>query len=213
MIWLIIDVVDTTYDDLKANHIINDFFNEEDNISDVYLDVPQLTAYLNHARGLTPSISESLRDDARKLYHTLRDAGKKNDGLAIGTRQLEGIMRLAYAHAKLMLKDEVDSDDLKIVTNLLKSSYKSLNVDLDSGESLQEQLVKTSDGKFTIIHKVWRLCEDDKKIVISKEFIQQLVDTGKFTKPQAQQVIATMSRDCEITDKGKGLWKKTVGVL
>lgn len=209
LIWLIVDRVDERYDDLKANHIINDFLDGDLNESEVYMDVEKLTAYLNHVRKLEPKISESLRNETKKLYRTLRKASKSNSGLAIGTRQLEGIMRLAYAHAKLMMKDEVDSEDLKIVTNLLKSSYKSLNVDLDSGETIQDQFVKKGDSKKVIIHKIWRLCEDSQGLVRSKEFIEKLVDTGEFEKNQALSVLAKMEKECEIVMKGTGIWKKS----
>jgi len=213
LIWLIVDRVDENFDDLKANHIINDFIDEDENETDVYLDVNELTAYLNHARGLTPTISEELRTEAKKLYHSLRKASKSNDGLAVGTRQLEGIMRLAYAHAKLMLKDKVDSDDLKVVTGLLKSAYKSLNVDLDKGESIQDQLVNKKDSKMMAVHKTWRLCEDENGVVKSKEFVDRLIETGMFDKSHAQGVLAKMEKECEIKMEGGGKWKKTSGTL
>ena len=212
LIWLIVDKVDTNYDDLKADHIINDFFDDEINTKEVYLNIKDLTAYLNYARGLTPTISQSLRNEVKKLYHDLRNAGKKNDGLNVGTRQLEGIMRLAYAHAKLMLKDEVDIEDLAIVTNLLKSSYKSLNVDLDNGESIQDQLVNKGDSKKVAIHKIWRLCENSEKVVKSKEFIVKLTETGLFSEHEAQRVLANMEKDCDIKI-AEGGWKRTSGSL
>ncbi len=213
LIWLIVDKVDENYDDKKADHILNDFMDEEVNQHDVYLDIEKLTAYLNHARGLNPSINPELRGKAKKLYHSLRNASKGNAGLAVGTRQLEGIMRLAYAHAKLMLKDEVDEDDLLTVTKLLKSSYKTLNVDLDSGESIQQQFVKKGDSKVIAIHKTWRLCEDSDGIVRSKDFVEKLVETGMFEKHEAQNIIAKMEKENEIMMRGSGLWKKSVSVL
>jgi DNA replicative helicase MCM subunit Mcm2 (Cdc46/Mcm family) len=213
LIWLIVDKVDEKFDELKANHIINDFLDEEENTSKIYLNVEQLTAYLNHARGLTPTISEELRVKAKELYHSLRRASKSNDALAVGTRQLEGIMRLAYAHAKLMLKDEVDANDLKIVTNLLKSSYQSLNVDLDSGESMQSQFVTKKDGKKVAMSKCWRMSENSMGLVKSKDFVEKLVDTGLFSEHQAQEAFANMEKECQIKMQGGGLWKKTSGLL
>ena len=213
LIWLIVDKVDENYDDLKANHILNDFFDEETNQEDVYLNVEQMTAYLNHARDLEPKINKDLIKEAKKLYHTLRRASKGNEGLAVGTRQLEGIMRLAYAHAKLMLRDEVTSEDLEIVTNLLKSSYKSLNVDLDKGESIQNQFVGKADSKEIAIHKVMRLCMNENDLFKSKEFIEKLIETGKFTKHEAQKVMSDLERANEIVMKGSGVWKKSVEVL
>lgn len=213
LIWLIVDKVDQNYDDLKADHILDDFLDSESNEQDIYLDVDQLTAYLNHARTLTPTISNEIKVEAKKLYHNLRKASKNNDGLAVGTRQLEGIMRLAYAHAKLMLKEEVTVEDLEIVTGLMKSSYKSLNVDLDKGESMQSQFVNKSDTKIIIIHKVWRQCEDKDGLVKSKEFCLRLEETGKFSKSQAQAVFAKMEQQCEIKMMPNNTWKKTTGSL
>ena len=214
LIWLIVDKVDEQYDELKADHIINDFFDEKLNEKDTYLDVPHLTAYLNHARGLEPNVSDELRGKAKMLYRTLRNASKSSDGLAVGTRQLEGIMRLTYAHAKLMLKDEADGDDLKIVTNLLKSSYRSLHVDLDSGESMNDQLVSSKDSKTVVQNKVWRLCENpETKLVNGRQFINALVETKKFDQSQASRLLNDMSTQSHIYSPSHGMWKKTVGQL
>lgn len=212
LIWLIVDKVDASYDDLKADHILNDFFDEGENTKDVYLGVEDLTAYLNYARERKPTISIEVKDQAKKLYAQLRKASSSNDGIAIGTRQLEGIMRLAYAHAKLMLKDSVDHEDLEIVTGLMKSAYKSLKIDLDKGESIQNQLVSKSDSKSMVIAKTWRLCEDENGLVKSKEFVLRLEESGKFSKMEAQKVLATMEKECEIKMQGDK-WKKTTGSL
>ena len=213
LIWLIVDKVDENYDDLKANHILNDFFDEETNQQAVYLNVKQMTAYLNYARRLEPTISSDLKVKAKELYHKLRKASKGNNGLAVGTRQLEGIMRLAYAHAKLMLRTEVTVADLEIVTDLLKSSYKTLNVDLDKGENIQNQLVTIGDSKLTAIHKTMRLCTNDDGLFKGRDFKEKLVESGVFDKQGATKALNDLSKENEIIDKGNGNWKKSKEVL
>ena len=213
LIWLIVDKVDETYDELKADHIINDFFDEELNVRDTYLDIEHLTAYLNYARGLEPEVSEELRVEAKRLYRTLRNAAKESTGLAVGTRQLEGIMRLTYAHAKLMLKDKAGVSDLRIVTKLLKSAYKSLHVDLDNGETMHDQFVTKADSKEAAIHKTWRLCEDSEGLVKGTEYIAALTETKKFTRAEAGGVLAHMSKESEIYTPKGGYWKKSSGQL
>jgi replicative DNA helicase Mcm len=213
LIWLIVDKVDAIYDDLKADTIINDFFDEDINEKEIYLDIEHLTSYLNYARELEPNPSNQLRLEAKKLYRKLRQASKSESAVAVGTRQLEGILRLTYAHAKLMLKDEADMDDLEIVTKLMKSSYKSLNVDLESGESLNNQLVSASDSKEIIIHKVWRLCENDRGLVNGKDYISALVDTNKFTRPEASKILVTLQMKSQIYTPASGYWKKSAEQL
>lgn len=213
LIWLIVDKVDENYDDLKADHILNDFMDEDLNNKDVYLDVPHLTAYLNYARTLTPSISENFRGKIKLLYKNLRNSSKSSKGLAIGTRQLEGIMRLTYAHAKLMLKDEVDEKDLKVVTDLLKSAYNTLNVDLDKGETMQDKMISASDSKEVIIRKAMRLSENAEGLFTGKDFRDKLVDSGRFTKDEAMQVFMKLQNQCHIYNQVGNLWRRSQNQL
>lgn len=213
LIWLIVDKVDETYDELKADHILNDFMDEDLNSKDIYLDVPHLTAYLNYARTLTPKISESFRGKVKLLYRNLRTSSKSSKGLAIGTRQLEGIMRLTYAHAKLMLKDEVDDEDLRVVTSLLKSAYKTLNLDLDKGESPEDKMVSASDSKEVIIRKSIRLCENENGFFTGKEFKNKLVESGRFSSEEANIIFLQLQNKCEIFNQEGNLWKRSQSQL
>jgi DNA replication licensing factor MCM4 len=93
-----------------------------------------LTAYISYARAnVHPTISaEAGRQlvesyvEMRKLGQDVRSADKR---ITATTRQLESMIRLAEAHAKMRLSTEVTRDDVVEAVRLIRSALKTAATD------------------------------------------------------------------------------------
>jgi replicative DNA helicase Mcm len=133
LIWLIKDKVDLHSDMAKANHILNTY-SDDKSIEKPYLTPKQLMAYINHVRTAKPRLSNETRKEILKIYEKMRQLSKEDESaLAIGTRQLEAIVRLSQAHAKLYFRDTVVGEEVDCVFDLLKETYKSFEMDIETG--------------------------------------------------------------------------------
>ena len=54
--------------------------------------------------------------------------------LPITNRQLESLVRLTEAHARMLLKDEADESDAEFAINLMKASLTDIGVDAETGQ-------------------------------------------------------------------------------
>jgi DNA replication licensing factor MCM3 len=81
--------------------------------------------YVKHHK--TPILSKEACTRLSEAYGDLRLSENRN-AVCITPRTLEGLIRMATAHAKLLLKDTVTPEDVDLASNLLKISH---------GESVQ----------------------------------------------------------------------------
>ena len=97
-----------------------------------------LTAYISYARTkcqprITAAASEALVSayvQMRKLGEDVRAAERR---ITATTRQLESMIRLAEAHAKMRLSGEVTANDVHEAVRLIKSALKQAATDARTG--------------------------------------------------------------------------------
>lgn len=93
-----------------------------------------LTSYISYARAnIHPTISEEAGREMvesyvemRKLGEDVRSAEKR---ITATTRQLESMIRLSEAHAKMRLSPEVSRDDVREAYRLIRSALKTAATD------------------------------------------------------------------------------------
>ncbi|KAM7219317.1 MCM2/3/5 family domain containing protein [Rhypophila decipiens] len=132
LVYLILDRVDEKNDQRLARHLLSMYL--EDKPESAYsendiLPVEFLTSYISYARAhiqpkITPAAGRELVDayvEMRKLGQDVRAAEKR---ITATTRQLESMIRLSEAHAKMRLADEVTSQDVQEAVRLIRSALK-----------------------------------------------------------------------------------------
>jgi len=205
LIWLIKDTVNVTEDAQKARHILDGFTNTEVN-SECRFDTRELTAYINIARKYKPKLTKEVMDDIVSIYEKLRQTS--NEQFNIGIRQLEALIRLSMAHAKLQFKSEVDVEDIEAVRGLLINMYDNFGIDITSKGS-QTQLFTT--GKMTKeqkYHKIWSECEDKEGKVKLTEFMRRLEAEG-IPNLEATKLFHRWENTNTIKLMADGTYKKT----
>ncbi len=100
------------------------------------IDPSLLKKYISYARRyirpkLTPEAIKLIED----FYVEMRRMSAENPegAIAITARQLEALIRLAEAHAKMALKNEVTAEDAEAAIRLMKSFLESAGMDIESG--------------------------------------------------------------------------------
>jgi len=94
-----------------------------------------LKKYFSYARTFTPKITDEVEKTIRELYETLIRARMSLEGrpLMISMRQLEGLIRLAEASAKLYLRDKTTVKDAHLAIRVMKASIFEAAIDPETG--------------------------------------------------------------------------------
>lgn len=97
-----------------------------------------LTSYISYARSkCQPRITQAASEELVRAYVEMRKLGEDvraaERRITATTRQLESMIRLAEAHAKMRLSEEVTADDVLEAVRLIKSALKQAATDARTG--------------------------------------------------------------------------------
>lgn len=97
-----------------------------------------LKKYLIYAkRHYKPKLAHIDQDKVTQFYADIRRESNVVGGIPIAVRHIESMIRMSEAHAKLHLRDEVNTNDIDVAIDLLLDSF------LQSQKtSVSRQLVK-----------------------------------------------------------------------
>ncbi|KIW14868.1 hypothetical protein PV08_07653 [Exophiala spinifera] len=140
LVYLVLDRIDETNDRRLAKHLVGMYLEDtpENASREEILPVEFLTAYISYARQnihptLTPAASKALVDayiQMRSLGSSIQASDRR---ITATTRQLESMIRLSEAHAKMRLSQTVTEADVAEAVRLIKSAIKASATDSRTG--------------------------------------------------------------------------------
>jgi DNA replication licensing factor MCM4 len=148
LIYLVLDTPNAEADRRLAQHIVSLFYkNAEAGQEEVeaeastsvqaeeMLDAATLTEYIAFARHkVDPRISGEAADALVGAYLEMRSGGRGGATITATPRQLESLIRLAEAHARMQLKEEVEVEDVDEAVRLVRSAIRSAAFDPATGK-------------------------------------------------------------------------------
>mmetsp|Transcript_9857 Transcript_9857/g.24280 ORF Transcript_9857/g.24280 Transcript_9857/m.24280 type:complete len:895 (+) Transcript_9857:158-2842(+) len=130
------DIVDAVNDERVANFVVEshikshpkkDSKQEESKVEKPELpsiDQELLRKYILYARNTCkPKLSQIDEDRIAKLYSELRRESMNSGGIPIAVRHIESLIRMSEAHAKMHLRDYVNSDDVNLAISVMLDSF------------------------------------------------------------------------------------------
>ncbi len=154
LFFVIIDECSEEIDENIARHIIEKYRVNGGNAEAANARVPfttdQLQRYIRFARTLNPKITEKSKEKIVECYRLLRNndiLGKNRTSYRITVRQLESLVRLSEALARLHLDQEVQVVYVKEAYRLLQKSIIFVETeDIDLGEN-EEEMQELSNNR------------------------------------------------------------------
>ncbi|KAF2650960.1 MCM-domain-containing protein [Lophiostoma macrostomum CBS 122681] len=140
LVYLILDRVDEQNDRRLARHMVGMYLDDtpETASKNEVLPIEFLTSYISYARAnIQPKISDAAQRALVDAYVAMRalgaDVRSQERRITATTRQLESMIRLAEAHAKMRLSEVVTEDDVLEAVRLIKSALKQAATDSRTG--------------------------------------------------------------------------------
>lgn len=137
LIYLILDRADEKTDRRLAKHLLSMYLEDKpqsaQSSSDI-LPVEFLTLYISYARSkIQPTISNEASKELVECYLAMRALGQDvraaEKRITATTRQLESMIRLSEAHAKMRLSEVVTRDDVREANRLIQTALKTAATD------------------------------------------------------------------------------------
>lgn len=132
LIWLIKDVPDEVHDLQMTDHILKTQAGVEEARPPISPDL--LKKYVATAKKLNPIVGEEARKKIREFYFGLRNqSGGSNAPMSITPRQLESLIRLTEASARMYLRKVATQEDALNAIELLQESLIQVGFDAVTG--------------------------------------------------------------------------------
>ncbi|CAA7402877.1 unnamed protein product [Spirodela intermedia] len=138
LIYLILDKADEQTDRRLAKHIVAlHFENPETTVQDV-LDVPTLTAYISYAqKHIHPQLTDEAAELLTRGYVEMRRkgnfAGSSKKVITATPRQIESVIRLSEALARIRFSERVEEQDVVEAFRLLEVAMQQSATDHATG--------------------------------------------------------------------------------
>tara|TARA_R110002020_G_scaffold11474_3_gene43161 strand:+ start:3004 stop:4965 length:1962 start_codon:yes stop_codon:yes gene_type:complete len=207
LIWVIKDEVNLAEDLAKANHVLDTFENNNVDVKAKYTR-EELTEYINYVKTKTPKLSPLVRKKIITIYEKMRALAVQDD-VVVGIRQLEALVRLSSAYAKLKLKDIVDDECVDEVQVMLEDAFKRINPSFgSSGYQAQLQGVSSRLSKEQLAFNIWAECEDENGHVNLIKFFKRM-EEGGFKQQESKRIFTQWETNCIIILNDDGTYKRS----
>jgi len=195
-IFIMRDIPSREDDEAIAVHVLTEHKQEAKH--DV-IDNDLLRKYISYAkRKFDPILTDEAVAAMKDFYVGLRNMPQIGEGpskpIPIGARQLEAMVRLAEAHARMRLSKEVGVKDAIAAIELVKSYLMQVGYDKDTKTFDVDRITGTSASARNKIHTVQEVVEQlEKKMgkLIPLEEITKALD-GKMGEVDVDEVVGKL---------------------
>lgn len=201
-IWILPDPKQSWIDSEIAEHITDRHRGKSKVVGEKRFGQLWLKKFFLYAQSLEPVYTEEALDEAKKYFIDFR---KKTMFEGINARQLQDILRLGYARAKVFLREKVLPEDVKFVTELLEESIRPLMSDAGFNVYRMYSHKKQIDEfeRESVMKKAFRSFETDRVDV--QELIDKLVEDEGWEAEYCEKLLDKMLREGKMAKIGNKL--------
>jgi replicative DNA helicase Mcm len=210
LIFVVRDIPSKERDTRIAKHIIN-LHTPTGNDTRSLIDSDILTKYLGYAKKINPVLTKEAEDKILQYYMKMRNV-ESEEMITVTPRQLEGLIRLSTARARLLMKDQVEAEDAERAIFLMESMLRDAGVDVNTGKvdlGVLQGRAHSEVSKMQLFMDVLKSLEGDNKMAVEEKlFVTELVKSGKFTEEDARNYIRRMLREASIYESRPGHYNR-----
>ena len=199
MIFVVRDIPEKEKDTKIARHIIS--AHNSDDMTFVpknAMDAEVFAKYLRIAKQKHPKLSSDAEEKIINFYIKMRNTDESESGFTITPRQLEGLIRLTTARAKLLLKDIADENDADRAIYILEQMLQNSGVDVNTGKvdvGVLEGKPKSEKSSIELFMNIMKgLDENNYDGVPEKEIRDEMIKSEKWTDTNAKSFFDKMHK-------------------
>jgi replicative DNA helicase Mcm len=232
LIFVLTDDPDTKRDSAIAQHILksnyagelstqkawNPDISQEDIDNALTVIMPAiepevLRKYVAYARkNIFPTLTDEAKEYFLKYYVGLRTQGQdSNKPVPVTARQLEALIRLGEASARLRLSDEVTLADAQRVVKILEACLRKVGVDPETGfldaDIIASGTTKSTRDRTKSVIDIIRDVSRESQGPASRDAVLDRAEELGIERAKAEEIIDRMRRDGDVFEPRPGMLK------
>ncbi len=212
LIFPVKDLPNREKDDNLASFILQLHQKPEDGTSEV--DTKILKKYFMYIRNKgNPKLTNSAIEVIKEYYVNMRNSGNSEEtgvrSVPISARQLEALVRLSEACAKLRLGKSVSKKDAQKAVELVDYSLNQIAKDKDTGridiDRISSKITATQRSKISIVKEIiYQLEKESGQKIIPIEEIINSAQNKNVSEDQVDEVLSKLRRTGDLFEPKKG---------
>ena len=179
---------------------------------EVEIETPLLRKYIAYARRrCNPRLSDEAVEEMKEYYVSMRMSGQDDSGIKsipITARQLEALVRLAEAHAKIRLSDQVLREDAKKAIELVDYCLRQVGLDKETGkidiDRISTGISASQRNKIVVVKEIINELEKIKGKTIAIEDIIKEGELKGQSPESVEEVLEKLKRSGDIFEPKRG---------
>lgn len=175
------------------------------------IDPELLRKYVAYARkNIFPTLSDEAKDYFLKYYVGLRSQGQdSNKPVPVTARQLEALIRLGEASARLRLSSKVTLEDARRVVKILEACLRKVGIDPETG-FLDADIIASGTSKSTrdktksIKDIVREVCKEHQGLA-PLEIVLDIAEQSGIERGRAEEIVERLRRDGDLIEQRPGM--------
>ncbi len=213
LIFVLRDVPNKESDRKMSRHIL-EIHRRGASPVEAQVDAELLRKYVSFAKSVKPELSMDALNRLSDFYLAMRSASEtEGSPVAITARQLESLVRVSEARARVALRSEVTAADADAAITIMKRSLEEVGIDMSSYK-VDIDLIMTGRPKSIRdkLHVVLSTLMDMEKItgIVEKDaLVNELETKQKIPRGEVERMIGQLLREGTIYEPREGCLKKT----
>jgi replicative DNA helicase Mcm len=191
-----VDTIEATKDRELAQFILNMHQMKRAKDSTATPPIPPdfLKKYIGYAnRYVIPQLTPEAAEVIENFYVGLRKSAEGGAAVPITARQLESLVRLSEARAKMALQPKVSKEDAQAAVRLMEDSLRMVALDRVTGKIDIDRLVSkmsaSQRGSSDVIIKAIKDMEAEGTSTVNRDALVQKAVSMGLAREQAEEVI------------------------
>ncbi|MCK5289568.1 MAG: minichromosome maintenance protein MCM [Candidatus Aenigmarchaeota archaeon] len=214
LIFAIRDVPSREKDTSLAEHILRLHENPEE--ENVPLSAEMLRKYIAYARiNCAPKLTKGAMEVIKEFYVNIRNQNPEDEKspVPLTARQLEALVRLAEASAKIRLAETVTKADANRGIELLTNCLKQVGIDPETGQfdidRLSSGVTSSKRNKIMDILRIIKEMQDESsdKLVNYEDLMSRTEEEG-MDSLKVKEIVESLKKDGELFEPRPGFLKK-----
>jgi replicative DNA helicase Mcm len=210
LIFVLRDKPDRTHDEELAKHVL-ELHRKGEYVKEPPIAFDILRKYISFAKKTNPILTSEAEERLLDYYLRMRGIGSEAM-ITVTPRQLEGLIRLATARARILLHEKVTEDDAIRAVSMLKRMFETVGVDVKTGKvdlGVLHGKPLSERNLLELALDIFKQLEGHDKIPVEgKKFTDELASTGKMNNDEAKRMLQTLNRSGAIYEVKPGFYRK-----
>ena len=213
LIFVLRDIPNKDADEKMSEHILE---IHRRGISPVEAPVPAelMRKYVSYARTVKPVLGKEALKHLSDFYLAMRSASEtEGSPIAITARQLESLVRIAEARARVALKKEVSAEDAEAAIAIMKRSLEEVGIDISSYKMDIDIIMtgkpKSVRDKMQVVLSVLMQMERETGVVEKQALVTELETKHNISRADIERMISQLLREGTVYEPREDCLKKT----